>query len=96
MYGRPNAPNAQRNPLANGISGLASFKLNSKANFVVGATSKLKELIGIKCFLWCKFDQLEFADRRSDNGLSDPVNQFNSPQSQMATRPRSRSNRRTR
>ena len=95
MYGRPRSPNSPRSPLsplANGISGLASLKLNTKQNFVIGENSKIKELLGLKCFLWCKFDQLEFANRRSDQGLSSPPNQqFNSLQD-TRRRPRSRVN----
>ena len=90
MYGRPRNPNLQSNPLsslANAVGGLASIKLNSqKQNFVVGENSKLKELLGLKCFIWCKFDQLEFSNRRSDPGSSSPANQLLSPQAQMPAR----------
>ena len=97
MYGRPRSPNAQRSPLsslANGINGIASLKLNTKQNFIVGENSKIKELLGLKCFLWCKFDQLEFANRRSDSGLTSPSNQEFSPVQQTGRRPRTRGGRR--
>ena len=97
MYGRPRSPNSPRSPLsplANGIGGLASLKLNTKQNFVIGENSKIKELLGLKCFLWCKFDQLEFANRRSDQGLSSPPNQQFTPSQDTRRRPRSRVNHR--
>ena len=94
MYGRPRPPNEQRNPLPD-FGGLSTIKLNSqKQSLLVGDNSKLKELLGLKCFIWCKFDKLEFATRRNDPGPSSPINQALSPRAQMARRSRARSNRR--
>ena len=94
MYGRPRFPNRQRDPLSDTTGGLSASTLNSKKqSLIVGENSKLKELLGLKCFIWCKFDQLEFANRRSDPGVASPINQLLSPRAQMSRRPRARSNR---
>ena len=79
MYGRPRPP---PNPPAqdpNPPTDLSGIYLNAKKKSTfVGNNSKLRELLGLKCFIWCRFDQLEFANRRSDPGLSaNPLMQAN-------------------